>query len=165
MQATKNEAVHTKMVSLLRGLAVIVLFFGLVITGLSTAGAVAGNSGAETAARNCLGGVQITLCLSAVLYGLSYIAQVTGDIGAVLGTTIVALLRYVAVASVVLFVPKLILLIIYHGTSAEAVVFVKSIIITFCFVVILYVLSSLISIRTSNSSTLEKRSALKKTEK
>ena len=162
MQATKNEAVHTKMVSLLRGLAVIVLFFGLVITGLSTAGAVAGNSGAETAARNCLGGVQITLCLSAVLYGLSYIAQATGDIGAVSGTTIVALLQYVVVASVVLFVPNLILLIIYHGTSAE---FVKIIIITFSFVVILYKLSSLISTRTSNSSTLEKRSASKMTEK
>jgi hypothetical protein len=102
--------------SLLRGLSLITIVFGLIIVASSTA--VISSTGTNTAAIHCLNGINTTLLISVVLFFMSYLAERSLNTQTALGIDIMHLLRSVLILSIVMTVTSTALRITSSGHSA-----------------------------------------------
>ena len=131
-------------VSLLRYLAIAVAVFGIIYAILEGVAAVGGV--AATAA--VFWGLLLTAFFGVALYGLSYLVQATGETSTIFGISIVTLLRYVAIAVIVIGLIYLVFnAIAVGGVGAASAVFWGLLWTTFA-AAVLYALSCLLSAKT-----------------
>ena len=102
--------------SLLHGLSLITIVFGLIIVASSTA--VISSVGTNAAAIHCLNGINTTLFISVVLFFMSYLAERPVNTQTALGIDIIHLLRSVLILSIVMTVTSTALRLTSSGPSA-----------------------------------------------
>ena len=132
--------------STLRTLSKAVLVIGLAIVVVTGVGAIIGNAGALVSAMTIVGGINSTVFLFAVVWGLSYlVGKSSGQ-----GTSIVTVLRSLIGVQIFLTLVQTGLRIVEYGTDTlyEVGAFLWPLFVTVVFVIVLFVLSKEIAKQT-----------------
>ena len=125
--------------NLFRGLSLLVIVFGLIIVTLSTS--VIADSGAAEAMVYCINGLNTTIFISVVLFGLSHLLRDSNNEDTILDIGIVNLLRYTLFVCVGLSAASFILRLTLMGAGLSLYMWIVAGVV---FALILYGLSLLV---------------------